>query len=405
MVHLTSRVLRYTRTQKEVSSGQRNILVRSANATIPTQLSAQVLYQIPFTKYGRGGTWIPGTDITRSIKLPRVTVTAHCLSADDTQQTTLDTPVAYSLDDGDSIGTIPSLRNLIQQFLDHGGSRDTPVNAIPPLWLASPEPGSSSVVGSFIQNDCAGSKQYVISDLLLNELNLSMPLSDPCLYTKTCTVAAFWEPSQHELAADSGSWVVRTGSLSNLDHGLPKTTRPISADLDSITGLNTPSFGALIGKDFQFDSTRLAVALATVFSEIPWKEQIQSAWGDEPYTVIEIALTRLGYGYETSSISTRLSLIVIMAYCMVAVGYITYLLSSGHASTAWCSATEIIVLALQSKRSEHLRHVSAGINSIETYQEPVGIRVSDRNHLELVFERESSNQLRKLRRVGLNKAY
>ncbi|KAF7445689.1 hypothetical protein A1F99_106750 [Pyrenophora tritici-repentis] len=161
----------------------------------------------------------------------------------------------------------------------------------------------------------------------------------------------------------------------------------------------------MISKDFQSDSTRLAVALATVFSEIPWREQIQSASGNEQYTVIEIALTRLGYGYETSSTSTRLSLIVIMAYCIFAVGYITYMLSSGHTSTAWNSATEIIVLALQSKRSEHLRHVSAGINSIETYQEPVGIRVSDRNDLELVFERDQSNQLRKLRRVGLNKAY
>jgi hypothetical protein len=121
--------------------------------------------------------------------------------------------------------------------------------------------------------------------------------------------------------------------------------------------------------------------------------------------VIEIALTRHGYGYETSSISTRLSLIVIMAYCVFAVGYITYILSSGHTSTAWNSATEIIVLALQSNRSEHLRHVSAGINSLETYQEPIGIRVSDRNHLELVFKRDQSNQLRKLRRIGLNKAY
>jgi hypothetical protein len=136
--------------KKEISTGQGNILVRSANATIPTQLSAQVLYQISFTKYGRGGTWIPGIDITRSIKLPRITVTAHCLSADDTQQTTLDTPVAYSLDDGDSIGTVRSLRNLIQHFLDHGGFRDTPVNPIPPLWLASPAPGSSSIIGSFI---------------------------------------------------------------------------------------------------------------------------------------------------------------------------------------------------------------------------------------------------------------
>jgi hypothetical protein len=398
MVHLTSRALRYIRTQKKVSSGQGNFLVKSANATIPTQLSAQILYKIPVID---GMTWIPGIDITRSIKLPRLTVTTHCLDAANTRQTTLDTPIAYSQDDGASIGTIPSLRNLIQHFLDHGGSQDTPVNATPPVWIASPEKGSSSVVGNFFSKYC----DRLISDLLLDKSNQSMPSFDTCLYTTTCTVAAFWEPSQHELAADGGSWVVRTGSLSNLDHGSPKTTRPISADLATIPGLNTPSFGDMISEDFQLDSTKLAVALATVFSEIPWKEQIQSASGDEPHTVIEIALTRHGYGYETSSISTRLSLIVIMAYCVFAVGYITYILSSGHTSTAWNSATEIIVLALQSNRSEHLHHVSAGINSLETYREPIGIRVSDRNHLELVFKRDQSNQLRKLRRIGLNKAY
>jgi hypothetical protein len=402
-VHPISRTLRYIMMEKKVSSGQYDIPLRSANATIPTQLSAEVLYLIP--SIGYSGIWIPMIGITRSVKLPRVTVTAHCLSAEKVQQITLDTPVAYSLDDGASIGTILSLRNQIQHFLDHGGSRDTPVNAIPPVWIASPEPGSSSVIGNFIQNNCDGLEPYMVSDLLLNKFNQSMLLSDPCWHIKTCTVAAFWEPSQHQLAADSGSWVVSTGSLSNLDHGLPRTARPISADLDNITGLNTSSFGDMIFNDTESDSTRLAVALATVFSEIPWREQVQSALGDGQYTMIEISLTRLGYGYETSSISTRLSLVVIMTYCIFAVGYITYMLSSGHTSTAWNSATEMIVLALQSKRSEHLHHVSAGINSIETYQEPVGIRVSDGNHLELVFEHDQSNQLRKLRRVRLNKAY
>jgi hypothetical protein len=55
---------------------------------------------------------ISGPNITRLVKLPRLTDTAHCLSADNTQQTTLDTPVAYSLDNDASVGTIPSLGNL-----------------------------------------------------------------------------------------------------------------------------------------------------------------------------------------------------------------------------------------------------------------------------------------------------
>jgi hypothetical protein len=403
MAQLTSRALHYVTTEKEVSSRHGNFLVSSANATIPTQLSAQVLYQIPLEIYV--GAWNPEIDYIRSVKLPRVTVATHCLTTYNSWHTIVDTPVAYPLDSGTSIGIFPSLKTLLQHLLDHGDSQDTPVNAIPPIWVASPEIGSSSVIGSFIQSNCDVLEQFTISDLLLNKFNESVLLSGTCFSTKTCTVEPFWEPSRHELATDSGSWVVRTGPLSKLGHGLPEGARPIYADLNSITGLSTPSFGAMLSKTLRGDSTRLAAALATVFADIPWREQIQSASRGEPYTVIRIALTRLGYGYETSSVSARLSLTVIMAYCIFAVGHITYMISSGHTSTAWSSATEIIVLAMQSKRSEHLRHVSAGVNCLATYQEPVGIRVNDRDHLELVFEHDRSNQSRRLRRARLNKAY
>ncbi|KAF5854212.1 hypothetical protein GGP41_006984 [Bipolaris sorokiniana] len=57
------------------------------------------------------GVWIPRIGIIRLIKLPRVIVTAYCLSAENVQQIILDTLVAYSLDDGASISTILSLRN------------------------------------------------------------------------------------------------------------------------------------------------------------------------------------------------------------------------------------------------------------------------------------------------------
>ena len=96
-----------------------------------------------------------------------------------------------------------------------------------------------------------------------------MLLSSSCFLTKTYTVAAFWEPSQHELATDSGSWVVRTGPLSKLGHDLPDDTRPIYADFNNITGLSAPEFSVMLFKTLQGDSTRLAAALATVFAEVP----------------------------------------------------------------------------------------------------------------------------------------
>jgi hypothetical protein len=205
MAQLTSRALRCFTTENEVSSRHGNFLVRSANATIPTQLSAQVLYRIPLGI--SVGAWDPGIDYTRSVKLPRVTATTHCLTAYNSRHTIADTPVAYPLDSGTSIGIVSNLKTLLQQFLDHGGSKNTPVNAIPPIWVASPEPGSSSVIGSFIQSNCDGLERFMISDLLLNKFNESVLLSGSCFSTKTCTVAAFWEPSQHELAMDSGSWL------------------------------------------------------------------------------------------------------------------------------------------------------------------------------------------------------
>jgi hypothetical protein len=101
----------------------------------------------------------------------------------------------------------------------------------------------------------------MISDLLLNKFNKSVLLSGSCFSTKTCTVAAFWEPSQHELAIDSGSWVVRTGPLSKLGHGLPTNTRSIYADLNNITGLSTPEFSAMLSKTLHQASRRFSYRL------------------------------------------------------------------------------------------------------------------------------------------------
>jgi hypothetical protein len=184
----------------------------------------------------------------------------------------------------------------------------------------------------------------------------------------------------------------------------------MTIDWDSISSLNSSRFAKMLfplGGDVG-SSLTLAISLATVISETSGQSDPtttdlnKEAKQQNQY---KIARVSHGYGYETSSISTRLSLAIIMTYCIVTVSYITYMLASGHTSTAWNSATELIVLALQSRRTEHLGHTSVGIGSMQTYREAIGIRVGDGKNLELVFAKDPNAKVKNLRRVVPNTAY
>lgn len=126
---------------------------------------------------------------------------------------------------------------------------------------------------------------------------------------------------------------------------------------------------------------------------------------DGYYTDFEFRATQYGYGYDTSPISVRLSMAVITIYCMVTVTYLLYILTVGYTSTSWSTAIELILLALQSKRPEGLNNVSAGADSMLTYQKAVGVRVNEKHELALVFPNEPDTKLGRMRKVVPNKFY
>jgi hypothetical protein len=294
-------------------------------------------------------------------------------------------PITYYLDGGDSTRTYSNFKALFQQYNYRYNSTNNTLGP-PMLWSATPEPNLLSSTANFFSDSCSicpASTRY-------NAL--------------TCTVAAYWETSEHELVGtDDGLRLVRTAPLSRTNSHTPRGARPIAVDWGTIPDLNSAKFADMILSSYSLRASLLAISLASVISEGTGALQY---WHDtESETQFSITKVTRGYGYGTSPASTRLSLVVIIAYCIVTVSYITYLLVSGHASTAWNSATELVLLALQSRHVEHLDHTSVGINSKETYREPVGIRVSGERRLELVFAKDPSIRARKLRRVVPNKAY
>lgn len=89
--------------------------------------------------------------------------------------------------------------------------------------------------------------------------------------------------------------------------------------------------------------------------------------------------------------------------------HLVYILTTGTTSTAWDSALELLVLALQSRRPQHLANTSVGVEKMATFRELVGIRANLDDELEFVFanDRDVLKDVRngKLQKVVRNKAY
>lgn len=264
MYLLIPRELRYITRFKPSEVEPSGSAFQSTIATMPTQLSAQVLQ-----KYGSSAF----NNVSTSITLPRAVVGAKCGIADHSDLLVANSSVAYIKDSG-ARDTLCKFWELIQQYVDEGGSDDTAVNSLPPIWRSSPEVGSNSYVVNFVKDFCAANDQatYPVSFLISDMMNLTTRV---CPSSITCTVVAYWESSEHDLIGSNGLATVRSAPISQVGFAEPGTNRRISVDWKSIALLNTVNFTNII-RDPILDagSVTLAASLATVFSEILWEDEV-----------------------------------------------------------------------------------------------------------------------------------
>ena len=129
----------------------------------------------------------------------------------------------------------------------------------------------------------------------------------------------------------------------------------------------------------------------------------------DPSSTYQLSISKYvtGYAYSSSGTTVRVSIAVIGLYALITIPYLVYSLTTGITATSWDIIGELVMLALNSKRPEHLKHVSAGIERLKTFREPVSIRVNDENSLELVFEDDPAYKAlnRKYRRLNFNEKF
>jgi hypothetical protein len=107
------------------------------------------------------------------------------------------------------------------------------------------------------------------------------------------------------------------------------------------------------------------------------------------YTRMRTYQTVTGYGYQASTSSDYLSLLVLFTHLLIALMHTIYVLFITHrTSGCWDTFSELLVLAQQSApANKALQNTCAGIERLSTFKHRVRIKVSDSdaNHLELDF--------------------
>jgi hypothetical protein len=371
--------------------------------TIPTQLSSlQLSYHGPRVSVYEPGHAINANWVTRTSQpVIRTICTNEFVKPED----------IYYYKMGGSRSALPNATGLWEQlFKPPEDSNDDIPTYNPAIWMTAPEePGS--LLGLWSQRR-KSSKQGHYSSI------------------QVCTVSPFWRTAKTTLAVANTGILIQTDIPTSMESMANDALRSIIIDPEGIPALAHPCLIEGFYEDY-VNPSNLAACFAVAISWIPGRDLTHDMNVDKesylvrgfdrlelvdsaPMTAYRIDTTIHGFGYGSSNISTSLSLTVMMAYAIIISIYVGYTIATGHTSIAWGSATELMMLALQSKAPDHLGHISVGIDSVETFQQNVGVRVRTVNigdtgeiveQLELVFEHDRGASGRELKQVERNKAY
>ena len=382
-------------------------------ATIPTKLSTASL-----DSFGDNKSYFYGIKSEWSVKMPQPMVTVNCVSM-PSHRLDANTTVPYIRDDGSHALSL-KLHELLRlakitdvsNNIVYATQNDTVPDFSPPVWMPSPELGSSSLLGIFIktQSDSAPTDKGLPSIDIHGTRNTTLTefIRINNLTVEICTLQSYWQPAVASLYAWNGqvaSLVVETDICQHWETTSKASAEPIKIHLAKDSSLKTPAFSRQLYDGLDRSSPtamKLSGLFAIAVSSVPATEHY-TAKVDGYETPFHYTQTVEAYSYCHSTTSDLLSAIVITAYCAITAAYIIYTIFTGAVSTAWNSPIDFVMLALQFRRVSDLGNTSVGIDSPCTFRESVGIRVNDNDSLELVFTRDKAT--RSLRKIQRNKEY
>lgn len=148
--------------------------------------------------------------------------------------------------------------------------------------------------------------------------------------------------------------------------------------------LGNPNNSTMLQRIYNYDAEPTKIQNGTV----------QNPWGVSPTDPrcgfrLDAEFTSEGLAYSPRGISMIIALVVLFAYSLYVFFSIVYILSiCPESSSAWDSISELTALAILSTPTDRLWNTSAGIETLSAFREPVNIRATKDNKLEIVFEKD-----------------
>lgn len=389
--------------------------------TVPTDISSWILSQAHRNGSRRNMSMIAEANMKHPV------VTASCSPILNPISPTQVIP--HITDNGTSLNDYSSISKAMEEYLRFNKNSTFFHDGVS-LWNNSPEADSHSRIALFVNygynvvkgestkdrngRECfpSGVMEFSWGHALAND---TKSIYQDCLYARICTVSGWWLNSLHTTSSSTltsttllPDWPGEQKIQPRKEFSIEMFSFATHDNKDGAAGYNltSSSIAWMMLNDPNPRATEyLARRITLAASETGYDAEYGSYNSSLSNSGILITMKESGYGYGQREMSVYLSTGVLMVYCVATLVYLLYIGSTGRSSTAWNTAIEMIVLALQSKRPDYLGFTSGGISAISTLEESVGIRVNEQDEAELVFANDRDVGDRKLRKVNANEAY
>lgn len=91
-------------------------------------------------------------------------------------------------------------------------------------------------------------------------------------------------------------------------------------------------------------------------------------------TKFTMFVTANGYAYSLNGATSIAAIIVLLIYCLMVVIHTIYVCCHAQSSSSWDSISEVVALAMQSRKTASLGNTGSGISTTEIFRSPVQIR-------------------------------
>jgi hypothetical protein len=120
---------------------------------------------------------------------------------------------------------------------------------------------------------------------------------------------------------------------------------------------------------------------------------------------LDVISYRKGFGYSADSKTVRAAMAIIGLYVVITLSFLLFTFVTGETAGSWAGVSEVVMLAMNSRRPLHLGPTSVGVETTGVFKKHVEVGVNEEGSVGLIFEGEEDEQKGLLEKVRAGERY